>query len=295
MKNCKRIITFTIILLFSNIITVEAQLENILLSPNTVINKVYFGLRSDIKALTDSSTVPILPMGNVRIGLLVNHTFNKKIAIESQAALQFGNNTNTISIPAFEFIYKLNSSFHIRAGHLVTPTTTTRPNPITWQSQVETYTQSRIIGSKPGLMLRYTISPNWFVATALHYQNNHWATHLRIDYKTHRLAGYFQTDSTYFISFKSSFHKFESNINFNKFDNELASSLFFNFNDQFTVYADFNRKFKVQQTDVLTLGLRSYFKANKLPIAGFFGVYYDFIQKYVAGQFFIHLAELKKK
>lgn len=294
MNNCKHIV-LAAILLFSLVISVQAQIENIAISPNTVINKAYFGLRSDIKALTDSSTVPILPIGSVRMGLLANHTFNKRIAIESQAALQFSNNANTISIPAFEFIYKLNSSFQIRAGHLVTPTTTTRPNPVTWQSQVETYTQSRIIGSKPGAMLRYSISPNWFVATSLHYQNNHWATHLRIDYKTHRMAGYYQNDSTYFISFKSSFKQFESNFNFNKIDNEFASSLFFNFNAQFTVYADFNRKFKTQQTEVLTLGLRSYFKATKLPIAGFFGIHYDFMQKYVVGQFFIHIAELKKE
>ncbi len=279
---------------FFNSILVQAQIENVVLSPNTVVNKAYFGLLSNITVLTDSSNVPIITMGSVRMGLLVNHTINKRFAIESQAALQFSNK-NIISIPAFEFLYKLNSSLQIRAGHLVTPTTTTRPNPITWESQVETYTQSRIIGSRHGASLRLKISPDWFVATSLHYQNTTWATHLRIDYKTHRLAGYYQKDANYFISLKSSVNKFENIINFNSIQNELATSIFFKLTERFTIYSDCNRKFKLEQTDILILGLRSYFKANKLPIAGFFGMHYDFIQKSLSGEFFIHILELKKK
>ena len=295
MKNVKPISIVLLFLSFANILPVQAQLENISLSKNTVINKVYLGLRSDVNALMDSSSVRILPMGSVRIGFLVTHDLHKKVAVETQAALQHSNTASTISIPSFELIYKLSSKYQIRAGYLVTPTTTTRPNPITWQSQIETYAQTRIIGSKPGVMLRYTFSPDVFVATALHYQNNDWASHVRFDYKSHRLAGYYQNDGVYFISLKSNFEKIESNLNFNSIDHEFAASVFFNFNNQFTIYTDLNRKFSTQQTDVLTAGFRSYFKADALPVSGLFSVNYDFIQRKLVGQFFIHLSEQKKK
>jgi hypothetical protein len=139
------------------------------------------------------------------------------------------------------------------------------------------------------------VSPNLFLVGSLHYQNNHWAPHFRADFKTHRLAGYYENDSTYFISLKSIYKKFESNFNFNKVNDEFATSVFYNLNSQFSLYTDINRKFKKNQSDVLTLGIRSYFRGDKLRAGGFFAIFYDFKQRYLAGQFFIHLAELKQK
>jgi hypothetical protein len=275
--------------------SIQAQLENISLSPNTSVSKAYVGLRSDIKALIDSSNVPIKTMASIRIGFVVRHDLNKSFAFEAQSALQHSNSLSTLSIPAFELIYKMNSKFQIRAGHLVTPTTTTRPMPVSWQSQVETYAQSRIIGSKPGLMLRYAFLPNLFVVSSLHYQNNRWAPHARIDYKKHRLAGYYENNSSYFISLKSTIQMFESIFNFNKVNEELAGSVFYSINPRFTIFTDVNRKMVLNQSDVWVLGFRSYFKADKYPVAGFFGMQYDVIQKYILGQFFIHLADLKKE
>ena len=290
-------INFSLLLIFLIAIanSTQAQLENISLSPNTSVSKAYVGLRSDIKALTDTSNTPIKTMASIRIGFVVKHDLNKSFAFEAQSALQHSNSLNTISIPAFELIYKMNSAFQIRAGQLVTPTTTTRPMPVSWQSQVETYAQSRIIGARPGLMLRYTFSPNLFVVSSLHYQNNRWAPHARIDYKKHRLAGYFENNSSYFISFKSTIKKFESIFNFNKVNEELAGSVFYSINPRFTFFTDVNRKMILNQSDVWVLGFRSHFKADKYPVAGFFGMQYDFIQKYILGQFFIHLADLKKE
>ena len=275
--------------------SLHAQLENISLSNNTLVSKAYVGLRSDIKAFTDSSKVPIKTFASVRIGLVVKQELNKSFAFEAQSALQHSNSSNTISMPAFELIYKMNSAFQIRTGYLVTPTTTTRPNPVTWQAQVETYAQSRIIGSKPGVMLRYTFSPNLFVVSSLHYQNNHWAPHARIDYKSFRLAGYFENKSSYFISLKSTIKKFESIFNYHKLNEEFAGSVFYSINPRFTFFTDANRKIILNQSDVWVLGFRSYFKADKYPVAGFFGIQYDVIQKYLLGQFFIHLADMKKE
>lgn len=274
--------------------SVQAQLENISLSENTQISKVFAGFRSDVKALTDSLNVPIKTMASMRIGVVVKQDLNKYFAFEAQSVLQYSNSLGTISLPAFELIFKGNSAFQIRAGQLVTPTTTTRPNPVSWQAQVETYAQSRIIGARPGVMLRYTFSPNLFVVSSLHYQNNLWAPHARIDYKKHRLAGYFENKSSYFISLKNSVKKFESIFNYNKVNEELAGSVFYSINPRFTFFTDVNRKIKLNQSDVWLLGFRSYFKADKYPVAGFFGLQYDVIQKYILGQFFIHLADLKK-
>lgn len=295
MQNQKINSSILLIFLIAIANSTQAQLENISLSPNTSVSKAYVGLRSDIKTLTDTSNIPIKTMASIRIGLVVKQDLNKYFAFEAQSALQHSNSLNTISIPAFELIFKVNKAFQIRAGHLVTPTTTTRPNPVTWQAQVETYAQSRIIGSKPGVMLRYTFSPNLFVVSSLHYQNNLWAPHARIDYKTFRLAGYYENNSSYFISLKSTIKKFESIFNFNKVNDELAGSVFYSINPRFTFFTDVNRKMMLNQSDVWVLGFRSHFKADKYPVAGFFGMQYDVIQKYLLGQFFIHLSDLKKE
>lgn len=263
-----------------------AQMQNIKLSESTIINRVYAGFKSNIIFPTD--TLQVIPQASFRIGTLLTQRISNTFFVESQAFMQVANYTSVISIPTFELVAKLNDKVQIRAGQLITPTTTLRPNPTTWQSQVETYAQTRITGARPGANIRY-VGPNLLLEYGIQNHAGIWANHFRVDYKKVWLAGYILTNGQYFIATKITNNKVDFVANYSSTLNESATSFFYNFTPRYTLYTDLNYKHKTDKTDVARLGLRSYYEKTEYHIRGFFGLEYDFIPRLITAQFFIHL------
>ncbi len=263
-----------------------AQMENIKLSESTVINRVYAGLKSNLIFPTD--TLQVIPQATFRIGTLLTQRISNTFFVESQAFMQVSNFTPVVSIPTFELIAKLNDKVQIRAGQLITPTTTLRPNPTTWQSQVETYAQSRITGPRPGANIRY-VDKNLLLEYGIHNQAGLWANHMKVAYKKVWLAGYLLTNGDYFVATKITNSKVDFLANYSSALNETATSFFYNFTPRYTLYTDLNYKHETDKTDVARLGLRSYYEKTEYHVRGFFGLEYDFIPRLITAQFFIHL------
>ena len=265
----------------------NAQMENIQLNDYTTANKLYAGFYSKLFVPIDSLRTSA--EASVRLGALITQRFTKVFMLEAQAVVQFNSNKTINALPAFEFITKFNDKLQLRAGVLVTPTTTVRPNPVTWQQQSETYAQSRIIGSKPGAMLRYSPTKDLFLAYAIHNHSGIWANHLRIDYKKLRAAGYMRLDGKYFAAMKYINERFDLCANFSSEQQEAAGSVFVNLNKRYTLYTDANYRMNAQKNEVLKFGARSYFDSAEKHLRGFFAVEYDVNMRVVSGQFMLNV------
>lgn len=260
----------------------QAQVENIQLNDYTTANKLYAGFYSKLQVPVDSLRTSAF--ASIRLGALITQRFTKVFMLETQAVVQFNSDKTINALPAFEFITKFSDKLQLRAGVLVTPTTTVRPNPVTWQQQSETYAQSRIIGSKPGVMLRYAPTKDLFLAYAIHNHSGEWANHLRIDYKKLRAAGYMRLDGQYFAALKYINERFDLCANYSSEQKEAASSLFFNVNRRYSLYCDGNYRVNLEKNEVLKVGARSYFESAEKHLRGFFAVEYDARMRMVGGQ-----------
>jgi hypothetical protein len=258
------------------------QMENIQLNEYTTANKLYAGFYSKLQVPVDSLRTSAF--ASVRLGALITQRFTNVFLLDAQAVVQFNSDKTINALPAFEFITKFSDKLQLRAGVLVTPTTTVRPNPVTWQQQSETYAQSRIIGSKPGVMLRYAPTKDLFLAYAIHNHSGEWANHLRIDYKKLRAAGYMRLDSQFFAAMKYINERFDLCANYSSEQNEAASSLFVNVTRRYSLYCDGNYRVNLEKNEVLKFGARSYFDSAEKHLRGFFAVEYDARMRMVGAQ-----------
>ena len=258
------------------------QMEIIQLNEYTTANKLYAGFYSKLQVPVDSLRTSAF--ASVRLGALITQRFTNVFLLDAQAVVKFNSDKTINALPAFEFITKFSDKLQLRAGVLVTPTTTVRPNPVTWQQQSETYAQSRIIGSKPGVMLRYAPTKDLFLAYAIHNHSGEWANHLRIDYKKLRAAGYMRLDSQFFAAMKYINERFDLCANYSSEQNEAASSLFVNVTRRYSLYCDGNYRVNLEKNEVLKFGARSYFDSAEKHLRGFFAVEYDARMRMVGGQ-----------
>jgi hypothetical protein len=264
-----------------------AQMENIQINDYTTANKLYAGFYSKLSVPVDSLRTSAA--ASVRLGALITQRFTRVFLLEAQSVVQFNSDKSINALPAFEFITKFSDKLQLRAGVLVTPTTTVRPNPVTWQQQSETYAQSRIIGSKPGAMIRYAPTKDVFLAYAIHNHAGEWANHLRIDYKKLRAAGYMRLDGQYFAAMKFINHRFDLCANYSSEQEEAAASAFVNLNTRYTLYCDGNYRLSLEKNEVLKFGARSYFDSTEKHLRGFFALEYDARMRMVGGQAMISI------
>ena len=284
-NNRKTFLSFIVWLLFIG--SAHAQKENWVINEYTTINKLYGGFNTVITMPVDSFVASSL--ASARVGSVITQKISNVFLVETQAAFQINSKNIAGSFPAFEFITKFNDHWQIRGGVLVTPTTTVRPNPTTWQSQVETYAQSRIIGSKPGAAIRYSHNGNFLVSYAIHYQNQQWANHIRMDYKKLRIAGYYQQDQQYFAAIKFTNNKVDAVANYSSSQKEYSGSCFYYFTPRYCVFTDLNYRASTEKNEVLNFGVRSMFENSEKHIRGFFGLNYSVHDKTFGPQVFLSL------
>ena len=277
----KRSIIITLVLVFRSL-SGTAQIENIQLNDYTTANKLYAGFYSKLLVPVDSLRTSAA--ASVRMGALITQRFTNVFLLEGQAVMQFNSDKTINALPAFEFITKFSEKLQLRMGVLVTPTTTVRPNPVTWQQQSETYAQSRIIGSKPGAMLRYAPTKDLFLAYAIHNHAGEWANHVRVDYKKLRVAGYMRFDGQYFAAAKFINDRFDVCANYSSEQEEAASSLFVNLTKRYTLYCDGNYRVSSERNEVLKFGARSYYDSADKHLRGFFALEYDARMRMFGGQ-----------
>jgi hypothetical protein len=276
-----------IILLILSVQVCSAQIENIVIDENTNIDKLYSGLYSRLEGEVDS--LKFDKKISFRVGFRATHNLNSIFSINAQTALQIENDKPLLSIFDCAFITKISKKLQLRLGSFATPTTLLRPNPTTWQSQTETYAQSRIISGRIGALLSYSFNTKQVLNLGYHYQNDQWATHLMFKTGGLGLGGWVQQNGDYFGIIDYQNKKVKMTLNYSSISEEWSNAVFYNLSERYSIYTDVNYRVNLDKTEICRLGVRSYFDSKKIPVGGFFALQYDLATDLASLQLFISL------
>lgn len=224
-----------------------------------------------------------------RIGGLIIHNLNETFRLEAFGAIQLNNFRPTNSFTVYEFIANFNK-LELHAGVFGTPNTVSfRPNPLTWRSQTELYTETRFIGGRPGFKAEYEITNDFHIVYAFMNHRGTWAHHVKLKYKGLYLGGYLEDGEDYFVSAKLGLGNFEFISNYSSIEEEFAAALFFRPEGNYTFYSDFNL-FKENYTNkVSRIGIRRHFAKENWKLKGFLALEYDIAPNVLTGHVFINL------
>jgi hypothetical protein len=266
----------------------NAQLGNMTISDALKFEKIYAGF--DTKTILPNDSLYSISVVSMRLGLALNWRLSEKIFIYSHGAIQWSNKYTPYAITAFVLYINLTDKLKLGIGIPPTATTFTRAHPITWKSQTESYSQARIPGNKPGLILQYSVSNKLKAAYSL--QNligSGWSNHLNITLDKFSIAGYIQEGNEFFVSVRLNTNKMDLNYNYSSIHNEHTSSIFLNLTKKVAIYGDANYFSYSQEMGHNTFGVRRYFENKSYHTAGFLSVSYDIVNSLSSVQLFLYL------
>lgn len=263
-----------------------SQMSQVYQDDQFLISRIYAGINSTTLFSTDS--ISSQAAVNFRLGIKADLILNEHITFKTWGAIQMSKNQPVAGYNSFELMTRLTPKLTWHAGLIATPTTVLRPNPTTWESQVETRTQSTIIPGKPGTKLAYAFAENASITYGLFNHGVSWAHHVNLSVYDWHLAGYRLNDGKYFAALTYQKDWLDHTITFSS-ENELTSSAFVNVRGGVSFVADAQYILDQSELKFLETGIRKYVNAMPVHLSGFFGLTYDWKTGMVLGQIFIHL------
>jgi hypothetical protein len=269
-----------------------AQIQNIPISDHVTIDKLYTGILTKSQVSTDS--LYSYNQTTFRVGVFIKYRLNKKIYINAFDLVRLSNGatatTGSIaSNNSFEIVYTPGSALSIFVGPGTTLTTEMRPNPTTAESQVETFTQSQVIGGgRLMTKVKYVFGSGIILGGGFSYFHNTLAKHLNFAYHGFRLAYYIENGSHFFATDART--KFVDYTITYKQSQNISTSVFLKFSHQWTPYVDISLGTKSDDVIFFEAGLRKGFSNAAFYTGGFVGLTYNYISKTISGNLFMHLS-----
>ncbi|MEQ8422433.1 MAG: hypothetical protein RIB64_20670 [Arenibacter algicola] len=280
----KKYISIFYILFIS--IKCNSQITDLELSNDIKIDRVYLGLVSSSGLNITNSEMD--NTASLQSGLMLTYSLNKKTRLRSFGVLKLENKEVTKGFTSYEIIYNISKNINWHFGTVSTPTTELRPNPTTWQSQVETNAQSKIIGGRTGTKINFRLSPNLKISYGLFNHNGAWANHLKFEYKIIKVAGFIEKNKT-FLVFDISTNRIGSTITLEP-KNQFSKSVFIHFDKTLSLLLESEYSIKKERIEYANIGLRKYFLSSNKKLRGFFSIGYNPIESnQITGGFIIHI------
>jgi len=279
---------FITLLLFGFSLQVKSQIQNIRLNDSLNFEKIYAGFSSSMLVPNDS--LKATSLASIRVGTAISWRLSESVSIYSHGALQWSNQYQPFSITAFVLNIDVSKRLKLALGLPPTATTFTRPHPITWKNQTESYAQSRIPGNQLGGLLQYTFSEKLRLSYSVqHLDGDTWSNHLNVTYGPLSLAGFIQENKEKFLSIRLNTNKIDWNYNYSSEQQEHASSIFYHLSKAYAIYTDINYQIEAEDAGIMVLGVRRHLPNSKYPVGGFLSVSHDFANGFTAFQLFLHL------
>ncbi|WP_350284765.1 hypothetical protein [uncultured Croceitalea sp.] len=262
----------------------SAQIENISISEEVNVDRLYAGLltHTDLSnrntAFSDRSSIQL---GTRATMWLIPET----LRIRSFVAFKLSEGEPIQSIKSYEAIFVPYKKMKIALGVMATPTTELRPNPTTWQSQVETNAESNILGGKPGVKVNYNFNTDFKLTYGVHDHGGTVTQHLKIVYKNFVWSS-FIGDGKLFVAAKWNPENAEFVVTRHNY--ETALSAIVPVSTDYRFYLDMAYNNSIQALTFGEWGLRRYFPDTNL-IKGFLSVSYNKNLKQLQGGLFIHI------
>ncbi|MDW3192673.1 MAG: hypothetical protein R8G66_09910 [Cytophagales bacterium] len=261
-----------------------SQIEDIAVSEEVTIDRLYIGFlaesRIHTKSLNQSRNLTF--QSGARISLTVIPGVMK---VRSFGVLREIGDDDPKPFTNFESIITPGKRWAIHLGLMATPTTELRPNPSTWQSQVETNAERTIPGGRPGVKVNYQFSKEWKIGMGLHQQDGAPAYHLKLGYNMLSVSGFIRNNEL-FVAARRVDEKTEFVASFD--ENHMAFSAIVHAFEDLSFYADLEVDTGSIDRVVSKLGIRRYYQGQH-ALRGFFSLSYDRVLHRVEGGFFIHI------
>lgn len=263
-----------------------SQINDIELSDNLELNRVYLGLVSN--SGVNMTNFEMDNNTSLQSGLMLTYSLSQVVRLRSFGVLKFESSEQTQGFTSYEVIYDIFENITWHFGTVSTPATELRPNPTTWESQTETNAQSKIIGGRTGTKINFRLSQNLKITYGLFNHNGIWANHLKINYKFIKIAGYIEKSKT-FLALDIDTRRINSTLTFEP-NNQFSQSIFVNFNKGFSLLLESEYSMIKEKMCYSNIGFRKYFSNSNLRLKGYFLIGYSTIDNnQVTGSFAIHI------
>lgn len=261
-----------------------SQIENMPVSEEVRIDKLYAGLLAETRIVTASQRHHghLTFQSGARIRLTV---IPEMLWIRSFGVLRVTGGEATRSFTNFEMLLATGKKVTIHLGVMATPTTELRPNPATWQSQVETHAESTLPGGRPGIKVNYQWSKAFKIVTGVHQQNGQVAYHLKLAFDDLDISG-FMSDRKFLVAARRGDDKTEMVASYD--EQSFAFSSIVHVLKPFSFYADLAVDPRSKEWLFSKWGIRRYYEGDH-DLRGFFMLNYDSLSNRFEGGFFIHL------
>ncbi len=262
----------------------KAQIENIPISKEVTVDRLYIGLLTNTGLFdhtTDLHNFSSVQFGTrVRIALLP-----KRFYIRSFGVLTKTQGQTLQILRSYEAILIPSEKISIHLGVMATPTTEIRPNPTTWQSQIETNAEKTIIGGRPGIKFKYNFGEEFIVSYGIHNHDADLVNHLKVEYKQLVFSSFVDHNGV-FIAAKWKFQN--GNLLATGSRDTITFSTVMPIAPHYRFYADSAYSKALRKHTYFEMGLRRHFREDG-PLKGFLSLGYNHPLKSVQGSFFIHI------
>lgn len=263
------------------------QMTNIYSDEQFSLSRIYAGVNSTTLFPTDS--ISSYADVNFRLGIKSSLNLSDKVVFKTWGAIQMSKNQPVAGYNSFELMFKPMAKLSWHIGLIATPTTVLRPNPTTWESQVETHAHSTIIPGRPGTKVAYAFSSKAVLTYGYFIHGKHGAHHLNITLQDWRVAGYRLANGDYFTALRFNRAWFENTITYSSKE-KWSTSAFVNVKGGWSFIIDTQFMFEQEEVEFLQTGIRKYIRASSVHLGGFFGLTYDWKTEMIIGQLFIYLS-----
>lgn len=261
-----------------------SQIQNIHISEEVTIDKLYMGLLANTRISTtdlkQSSHLTFQAGGRIQLWLIPNF-----LQVRSLGVLKVIAQEPPQGFTNFESIITPNRRFAIHVGVMATSITELRPNPSTWQSQVETNAESTIPGGRPGAKVNYMISDAIKLSYGLHNQDGSATHHLKVVVKSIAVSSFINNQSE-MVAVRWSYKEAQL---VGSYDSEsVALSAIIPVMNVYRIYSDLAFDERIERLTFSELGIRRHFHKEGF-LSGFFSISYNYTLKYTQGGFFLHI------
>ncbi|WP_422107057.1 hypothetical protein [Winogradskyella sp.] len=283
-----RSITFsrklTILIVMFSAIGLPAQIENIPINEEVIVDRLYAGLLSNNDLSVNTNNLENI--SSVQFGTRVRTILIPGIfQIRAFGVFKKSGSNETQFFKSYEGIFTPNENTSIHFGVMATPTTELRPNPTTWESQIETNAEKTIIGGRTGIKVNYNFSKNLIISYGLHNHDDNVGQHLKVRYKQFTFSSFIERHHLFFVA-KWKFN--QGSILTTTSKEKVAFSSVIPMGSDYKIYADLEHDKQLQKLSYLELGLRKLFSNDGL-IKGFISVSYNNQSKSIQGGLFLHI------
>ena len=269
---------------FSLTINAWAQIQDIPIGKEVTMDRLYAGLLANTPFLERNEAYR--HASSLQMGARIHFwLIPKKLRIRSFGVVKLVQEQPSKFFRSYEAIFTPHENLAVHMGSMATPTTELRPNPTTWQSQVETNAERTILGGRPGIKVQYRFVNNLRISYGLHNHNGLAAQHLKISYKNLSVSNYLEGNTQFFAV---GWHFKNGRLIATAFKKLTAVALVLPIVPSYRIYMDMAHDHDKGNLSFGEWGVRKQFPHHRI-VKGFISLSYNHTLRNFQGGLFLHI------